>query len=102
MDQSAEDEAFNDIERMSKIRQWSVQQSVNRKRQIENRMIQAEMAVQELKSRVDLVTKTPEEFYAELRNKVIEEVAVEVERFRVPFGTDTVSSFAIYIRSMKT
>ena len=46
--------------------------------------------------------KTPEIFYAELRNKVIEEVAVEIEKFRVPFDTDTVSSFAIYIRSMKT
>lgn len=101
MNQSAEDEAFNDIERMSKIRQWSVQQSVNRKRQIENRMIQAEIAVQELKNRVDVVAKTPEEFYAELRNKVIEEVACEVEYMQA-FGKDTVSSFAIYIRSLKT
>ena len=100
MNESAEDEAFNDIERMSKIRQWSVKQSVNRKRQIENRMIEAETAVQKLKSRVDLVAKTPEEFYAELRNNVLEEVAVAIGRME-SFGKDTISSFAIYIRSMK-
>jgi len=101
MDQSAEDEAFNDIERMSKIRQWSVQQSINRKRQIENRMIQAETALQQLKNRVDLIPKTPEEFYAELRNNVIDEVAREIEHME-SFGKDTISSFAIYIRSLKT
>ena len=100
MDQSAEDEAFNELERMSKIRQWSVQQSINRKRQIENRMIEAETAVQQLKSRVELVAKTPDEFYSELRNNVIEEVATEIEKFGV-FGNDTISSFAIYIRGMK-
>lgn len=100
MNESAEDEAFNDIERMSKIRQWSVHESINRKRQIENRMIEAETAVQDLKSRVDLVVKTPEEFHAELRNAAIEEVAVAIERME-SFGKDTISSFAIYIRSLK-
>ena len=100
MNESAEDEAFNDIERMSKIRQWSVQHSINRKRQIENRMIEAETAVQELRSRVELVAKTPEEFYAELRNNVLEEVAVAIGQME-SFGKDTISSFAIYIRSMK-
>jgi hypothetical protein len=34
------------------------------------------------------------------RNKVIEEVAVAIERMR-GFGPDTISSFAIYIREMK-
>ena len=100
MNESAEDEAFNEIERMSKIRKWSVENSINRKRQIENRMTEAETAVQSLKSRVDLVAKTPEEFYSELRNNVIEEVAVAIERME-SFGKDTISSFAIYIRSMK-
>ena len=101
MNQSAEDEAFNDIERMSKIRQWSVQQSINRKRQIESRMIQAETAVQGLKNRVDLMTKTPEEFYAELRNNAIDEVAQNILKMD-GFGQDTLHSFAIYIRSLKT
>lgn len=101
MNDSAEDEAFNEIERMSKIRKWSVENSINRKRQIENRMTEAETAVQSLKSRVDLVAKTPEEFYAELRNKVIDEIAAEVEYMQA-FGKDTVSSFAIYIRSLKS
>jgi len=35
------------------------------------------------------------------RNQVIEEVAVAIERME-SFGKDTISSFAIYIRSMKS
>lgn len=56
-------------------------ESFNRKRQIEE-------------------YKTQQEFYDELRNAVIEEVAVEIERMKV-FGNDTLSSFAIFIRGMK-
>ena len=44
--------------------------------------------------------KTQQEFYDELRNGVIEEVAQHIEKMRV-FGNDTISSFAIYIRGMK-
>ena len=44
--------------------------------------------------------KTQQEFYDELRNGVIEEVAVAVERMK-GFGTDTIDSLAVYIRSMK-
>jgi hypothetical protein len=55
--------------------------SLNRKRQVEE-------------------YKTQQEVYDELRNGVIEEVAVEIERMKV-FGNDTLSSFAIYIRGMK-
>jgi len=44
--------------------------------------------------------KTQEEFYNELRNGVIEEVAKEMEKMK-GFGQDTISSLAIYIRSMK-
>ena len=101
MNDYAEDEAFNETERMSKIRQLSVENSINRKRQIEDRMTQAEQALENLKNRVDLVAKTPEEFYAELRNKVIDEIAAEIEHME-SFGKDTISSFAIYIRSMKS
>jgi hypothetical protein len=36
----------------------------------------------------------------EMRNKVIEEVAQEIEKFK-GFGEDTISSFTIYIRNMK-
>jgi len=36
----------------------------------------------------------------EMRNRVIEEVAQEIEKFK-GFGEDTISSFTIYIRSMK-
>ena len=35
------------------------------------------------------------------RNAVIEEVAQELDKFAGPFGRDTVSSFAAYIRGMK-
>ena len=44
--------------------------------------------------------KSQQQFYDELRNGVIEEVAVEIEKMK-GFGNDTISSFAIYIREMK-
>ena len=44
--------------------------------------------------------KTQQQFYDELRNGVIEEVAKEIEKMKI-FGNDTLSSFAIYIRNMK-
>jgi hypothetical protein len=44
--------------------------------------------------------KTQQEVYDELRNDIIEEVAVKIERMQV-FGKDTLSSFGIYIRGMK-
>jgi len=44
--------------------------------------------------------KTQQQFYDELRNGVIEEVAKEIEKMKI-FGNDTLSSFAIYIRGMK-
>lgn len=36
------------------------------------------------------------------RNEVIEEVAKALEGFHIPFGQDTINSFAMFIRSMKT
>lgn len=49
-----------------------------------------------------LVFKDQQEFYDELRNKVLEEVAREIEvMFRFPFGKDTIDSFASYVRRMK-
>ena len=56
-------------------------ESMNRKRQIEE-------------------YKTQQEVYDELRNDIIEQVAVEIEKMQV-FGKDTLSSFGIYIRGMK-
>lgn len=35
------------------------------------------------------------------RNEVLEEVAVEIERFTFAFGVDTVHSFAAFVRGMK-
>ena len=48
----------------------------------------------------NLPDKTQQQVYDELRNGVIEEVAVAIERMK-GFGNDTISSFAIYIREMK-
>jgi len=46
----------------------------------------------------EVKVKTDVEFYNELRNDVIEEVAKEIESIK--FG-DTSASFAAYIRGMK-
>jgi hypothetical protein len=48
----------------------------------------------------DLELKTDQQFYDELRNGVIEEVAQEIEKFTA-FGQDTLDSLAIYIRGLK-
>lgn len=82
MIQDPEDEAFNEIEKQSKMRQEAVQ-SLNRKRQIEN----ADRAFDE-------------QYPIWKRNQVIEEVAEHIEKL-TGFGQDTISSFAIYIRGMK-
>ena len=48
----------------------------------------------------ELQPKTDQQFYDELRNDVIEEVAREIEKFTA-FGQDTLDSLAIYIRRHK-
>jgi hypothetical protein len=87
-----EDEAWATIDRT---------QSLNRKRQIENQMRDLTEEMSLIRVRLgDLEVKTSEEFYNELRNNVIEEVAKHVEKLK-GFGHDTMSSFAIYIRDLK-
>jgi len=49
---------------------------------------------------LDLQPKTDQQFYDELRNNVIEEVAQEIKKFTA-FGQDTLDGLAIYIRGMK-
>ena len=56
------------------------------------RIEQAEHGVQELKERVESLNP--------YRSQVIEEVAQHIEKM-YGFGNDTISSFAIYIRSLK-
>jgi D-mannonate dehydratase len=68
-----EDEAFNEIEQRSKVKQELIS-SMNRKRQI--------MSVNPY------------------RDQVIEEVAQHIEKLK-SFGQPTVDGLAIYIRSMK-
>jgi len=70
-----EDEAFNDIERQAKQRQESVKANF-------------------------LKPKSAQEFYDELRNNVIEEVAREIRKL-TGFGKDTIDGLAIYIEGMK-
>jgi hypothetical protein len=56
-------------------------ESLNRKRQVED-------------------YKTQQEVYDELRNDILEQVAVEIEKMQ-GFGKDTLDSFGIFIRGMK-
>lgn len=49
---------------------------------------------------LDLQPKTDQQFYDELRNGVIEEVAQEIKKFTA-FGQDTLDGLVIYIREMK-
>ena len=48
----------------------------------------------------ELQPKTDQQFYDELRNDVIEEVAQHIEKLK-SFGQDTIDSLAIYIRGLK-
>lgn len=89
---SDEDEAWAHMQRI---------ESLNRKRQIENQVHRLEQDMQVVKERVDVIeSKTPQKFYDELRNNVIEEVAQHIEKL-TGFGKDTVDGLTIYIRKMK-
>ena len=86
-----ENEEFNRIERESHIKQEYV-------RDIQKRMDElavARVLVRELGDRLSRLEA------GHTRNDVIEEVAKEIEKFTA-FGQDTVQSFAVYIRGMKT
>ena len=86
-----EDEAFNEIEQRAKQRKEAVRATM---RVIEEQRIMHRRGIGFLKP------KSQEEFYNELRNGIVEEVAQHIEKL-TGFGPDTISSFAIYIREMK-
>jgi hypothetical protein len=86
-----EDEAFNEIEQRAKQRKEAVRATM---RVIEEQKIMHRRGIGFLKP------KSQEEFYDELRNGIVEEVAQHIEKL-TGFGPDTISSFAIYIREMK-
>ena len=69
-----EDEAFNDIERQAQQRKEAV--------------------------RSQMQAKTEQQFYDELRNGVIEEVALHVEKLE-GFRRNTIHELSVYIREMK-
>ena len=86
-----ENEEFNRIERESHIKQEYV-------RDIQKRMDElavARVLVRELGDRLSRLET------GHMRNDVIDEVAKEIEKFTA-FGQDTVQSFVVYIRGMKT
>ena len=64
---------FNDTERESKVKQEIIK---------------------------NLPIKTQQEVYDELRNDILEQVALEIEKMQ-GFGKDTLDSFGIFIRGMK-
>lgn len=76
-------------------------QSLNRKRQIEAQIKMLEQEMESIKARLnDVVAKTPDEFYNDLRNQVIQEVADWVHTMPA-FGQTTLDSFYIRIMGMK-
>ena len=75
---SEEDEAFNDIERQAKQRKESVQAAM----------------------RAAMASDLYDSGYKDGMNDAIEEVALHIEKMK-GFGQDTISSLAIYIRSLK-
>jgi hypothetical protein len=64
---------FNDTERESKVKQEIIK---------------------------NLPIKTQQQVYDELRNDILEDVVVEIEKMQ-GFGKDTLDSFGIFIRGMK-
>ena len=70
-----EDDEFNIVERISKIKQEAIRKQME-------------------------PVKTQQEFYDELRNGVIEEVALAMQRM-TGFGQDAIDGLAVHIRSMK-
>ena len=79
---SQEDEAFEEL--ALKQGHWQ-HTSGNRKRQI---------------AHMDMHSH-PAEFVYLHRNDTLEEVACQIEQFALPFGRDTVQSFAALVRGMK-
>lgn len=100
-----EDEAFNDIERMSRVKMEIIRAQ---KMAIKEQEIMHRRGIGFLRKKpkpedvlkIEEPWLTQQEFYDKLRNGVIEEVAQHVEKL-TGFGQDTISSFAIYIRGMK-
>lgn len=129
---SDEDEEFNRIERESRIKQENVRSLWRKRRDIDEPVaygmrdkqgnvydchpeqygdytipLYAAPTFAEYSNVCLEVAKLQERIVAlesanSLRNEVIEEVAKAIDKFVFPFGTDTVASFAVYVRSMKS
>ena len=96
-----EDEAFEQL--ALKQGQWE-HTSGWRKRQIERDFAAIDEANNIRKRQIAHmdVHSHPAEFVHLHRNDTLEEVARELEtKFNLPFGMDTVASFAVFVRGMK-
>ena len=69
------DEAYNHVESMNRVKK-SFEEEMQRQ------------------------AKTQQQFYDELRNGVIDEVTVEIQKMQ-GFGKDTLDSLSVYIQGMK-
>jgi hypothetical protein len=47
-----------------------------------------------------IAPKSAQEFYDDLRNKVIDEVIIEIQKMQ-GFGKDTLDSLCVYVQGMK-
>ena len=70
-----EDEAFDHIERMNRVKQ-------------------------SFEEEMQMRAKAQQKAHDELRNGIVEEVALHVEKLQ-GFGKDTIDSLTVYIREMK-
>ena len=52
------------------------------------------------KPTVQVEIKTPQQFYDDLRNRVLDEVTEEIQKMQ-GFGKDTLDSLTVYIQGMK-
>ena len=106
---TAEDEEFNRIEMESRIKQEYVRDIRKRMElypkhtmhELMDELALARVLVRERVLNLGLGDRLARIEAGNMRNDVIEEVAKEIEKFTA-FGQDTVQSFAVYIRGMKT
>jgi len=84
-----EDEAFNEIERRSKVKQTLIVHA-SKEAMLMAKVTEYEALIRDL---TDALRASPD------RNAVLEEVAHEFDRMLV-FG-DTAASFAVFVRGMK-
>jgi formylglycine-generating enzyme required for sulfatase activity len=100
-----EDEAFNDIERLSKAKQEIVKAQLKNQKPVawgvfEGNLHDMFFTQEEAQEMAKLKGTHAEVRPLSVRNDTIEEVALHIEKLK-GFGKDTTDSLAVYIREMK-